>query len=71
MVTTLGGVVIGDCDGNGLFEVSADLPCFVDALLGIDTSPPGGIARSDLNGDGNTDGLDISVFAACAVLGCP
>ncbi len=71
MVTTLGGSVTGDCDGNGLFELSADLPCFVDALLGIETIPPGGIARSDLNGDGNTDGLDAADFVTCAVLGCP
>lgn len=71
MTTSGGGAVVGDCDGNGLFEVGTDLPCFVNALLGVDTNPPGGISRSDLNGDGRTDGLDISNFVACAVLGCP
>ncbi len=40
-------------------------------MLGIDTAPPGGIARSDLNGDGNTDGKDINDFIDCAVGGCP
>ena len=69
-VFTLGGV-LGDCDGNGVLEVAADLPCFVDALLGIDTMPPGGILRSDLNGDGVANGLDAALFVGCVVIGCP
>ena len=61
-----------DCDGNGVFELNNDLPCFVNALLGIDTNPPGGICRADLNGDNVTNGEDVSVFVQCAVLGgCP
>lgn len=51
----------GDCDGNGVVEL-ADTACFVDALLGTDTIPPGGIARSDVDNDGNTDGIDIQYF---------
>ena len=51
----------GDCDGNGVLNFD-DTACFVDALLGVDTIPPGGIARSDVNGDGPTDGLDIQPF---------
>ncbi|MCG8408457.1 MAG: thrombospondin type 3 repeat-containing protein [Phycisphaerales bacterium] len=53
--------VIGDCDGNGTLEFG-DVSCFVDALLGVDTIPAGGIARSDVNNDGATDGLDIQTF---------
>ncbi len=61
-----------DCDGNGVFELNNDLPCFVNALLGIDTNPPGGICRADLNGDNATNGEDVSEFVQCAVLGgCP
>lgn len=61
----------GDCDGNGAFDLDPDLTCFVNAMLGIDTIPPGGIARSDLNGDGDTDGKDINNFIDCVVGGCP
>ena len=62
---------IADCDGNGRFELGPDVACFVDALLGTDTNPPGGICRSDLNGDNRTDGRDIEDFVACAIAGCP
>jgi hypothetical protein len=53
--------VLGDCDGSGAVEF-ADIPCFVDALLGIDTVPPGGIDRSDTNEDGLTNGVDVQSF---------
>ncbi|MFQ5424976.1 MAG: M12 family metallo-peptidase [Phycisphaerae bacterium] len=69
--TTPTGAVGGDCDGNGAFELGLDSACFVDALLSMDTTPPGGIARSDMNADGRTDGLDIADFIACALNGCP
>lgn len=57
----------GDCDGDGVFSLLPDLACFVDALLGTDTFPPGGIARSDLNGDGAADGMDVQRFANLAL----
>lgn len=62
--------VTGDCDGNGVFELLADLPCFLDVLLGVNIDP-GAIGRSDLNGDGRTDGRDVAVFVECAIGGCP
>lgn len=53
----------GDCDGSG--DVNAmDVPCFVSALLGVNTNPPGGVSRSDVNGDGAVDGRDIQSFVA-------
>jgi probable HAF family extracellular repeat protein len=52
---------IGDCDGSGELDMD-DIACFVDALLGVDTEPPGGIDRSDMNDDDQTDGLDIQLF---------
>jgi len=51
-----------DCDGDDTFDLALDLPCFVDALLGIDTAPPGGIDRSDINDDGFTNGADVQAF---------
>jgi len=54
-------LVPGDCDGNGLVEF-ADTPCLVDALIGVDTNPPGGIARSDVNEDGLSNGADVQFF---------
>mgnify|MGYP001276659928 CR=1 FL=1 len=62
--------LIGDCNDDGVFDLDGDLPCFVDALLGIE-SFPGAIERSDINFDGFTDALDIPdmifclVYAAC------
>ena len=53
--------ILGDCDGNGVVSFD-DVSCFVDALLAIDTIPPGGIARSDMNEDGATNGLDVQPF---------
>lgn len=55
------GFVPGDCDGNGILSV-ADVSCFANALVDVDTSPPGGITRSDMNGDQLANGLDISLF---------
>lgn len=54
--------VLGDCTGDGLLILEEDIACFVNALLGVDTDPPGGIERSDLNFDGETDALDIMEF---------
>ncbi len=53
---------LGDCDDSGVTDMG-DVPCFVDALLGIETIP-GGIQRSDVNGDASTDGLDVGPFVA-------
>jgi hypothetical protein len=64
-------VIVGDCDGDGTLDMPGDLPCFVDALLGIDTMPPGGIARSNINGDATTDGGDAQGFVDCLTTGCP
>lgn len=52
---------LGNCDGLGGIDL-LDLPCFVNALLGTDTNPPGGISRSDINEDGHTDGIDVQLF---------
>lgn len=52
-------VPLGDCDNSGAVD-SNDVPCFVFALLGFDFG--GSIERSDVNGDGNTDGADIQPF---------
>ncbi|GMU34952.1 MAG: hypothetical protein HS101_11080 [Planctomycetia bacterium] len=60
---------IGDCNNDGLLNVEGDIPCFVDALLGIDI-PEGAIFRSDLNFDGFTDGLDVQEMVNCFVFGC-
>ncbi|MCG8408458.1 MAG: thrombospondin type 3 repeat-containing protein [Phycisphaerales bacterium] len=53
--------VDGDCDGSGIVDFS-DLPCFLNAMLGVDTDPPGGIDRSDVNGDSVADGRDVQLF---------
>lgn len=53
--------VNGDCDGSGGVGTD-DIPCFVNALLGVDTVPPGGIDRSDMNNDGLTNGGDVQFF---------
>jgi len=37
--------------------------CGVNARLGNDTIPPGGIDRSDVTDDGDTDGEDVQPFA--------
>ena len=49
----------GDCNNDGVFTVESDLDCIVDVLLGIETSPPGGANRIDLNYNDSTDGEDI------------
>lgn len=49
-----------DCDGDGLYDLTEDLPCFVNALLGI--QPPTGWGSADLNDDGQVDGADVQVF---------
>jgi len=58
--------VAGDCNGDGSLVID-DIPCFVNALLGVDTLPPGGIIRSDLNGSGAADGDDIQLFVAALI----
>jgi len=50
----------GDIDADGDVD-QADLPLFVNVLLGANTDP-GHIARSDLNADTLADGRDISGF---------
>jgi hypothetical protein len=54
-----------DCDGNGAFDLSVDLPCFINALLGV--QPPAGWNAVDLNHDGLVDGLDIQAFVSLVV----
>jgi len=62
--------VSGDCDGNGVLEPAADIPCFIAALLDPGTSPSCPVARSDVNQDGFTNGLDIQAMANCIIQGC-
>jgi len=50
----------GDIDADGDVD-HADLPLFVNVLLGANTDP-GHIARSDLNADTLADGRDIAGF---------
>ena len=57
----------GDCDDSGNVDQS-DVACFVSALLGVDTEPSGGIMRSDVNGDGLTDGADVQPFVDLLLL---
>jgi hypothetical protein len=59
----------GDCNNDGQFTVESDLDCIVDALLGIETSPPGGAHRIDLNYDLITDGLDVQSIVDCLQFG--
>lgn len=56
-LTATPGVTQGDVDGNGSAEL-ADLPLFINVLLGLDTDPMH-VAASDTNCDGTVDGLDI------------
>ena len=56
-LTPTPGVMQGDIDDNGLVEI-ADVPLFVQVLLGIDTDIAR-VAASDINCDGNVNGLDI------------
>ena len=51
----------GDCDGDGIRDLSLDLPCFIEVLLGIN-SDPGAAGRSDMNHDNSTNGDDIALF---------
>jgi len=60
----------GDCDGNGMLEPIVDLPCFIGALLDSGLAPPCAVYRSDLNGDGFTDGQDVQAMANCIIQGC-
>lgn len=62
-------VLFGDCNADGMVDIDGDVPCFVDALLGIDV-PPGAIIRSDMNFDGFTDGLDVPEMIFCLTFGC-
>lgn len=49
--------VVGDVDGNGLLEL-ADVPTFVNVLLGLDADPAH-VGASDVNCDDVADGLDV------------
>lgn len=46
-----------------------DIGPFLDVLLGQNTDPVA-VCASDLNGDGNTDGLDINGLVASLLCGC-
>jgi len=52
--------VFGDLDGDGAVT-SADVPIFVDVLLGNDTDPQH-VAAADLNVSGTADGDDVQAF---------
>ncbi len=55
----------GDFDED--FDVdAADLPVFVDVLLGVDTDPVHA-AEADINGDGTANARDIRPFVAAMV----
>jgi len=43
---------------------TADIPDFVNALL-----TGSGACESDVNDDGNTDGLDLAQFITCVING--
>lgn len=68
-ITVFTPVLIGDCDNDGELILAADMPCFVDALLGIE-QVPGAIGRSDLNFDTLTNGQDVQWFVFCFTFGC-
>ncbi len=62
-----GGTVIdeprgisGDCSGDGVMS-EADLDCFIEVLLELDTNPAH-VLLTDLNSDGVVDGRDVQVF---------
>lgn len=59
----------GDCNNDGEFTVESDLDCIVEALLGNETSPPGGAHRIDLNYDEITNGQDIQFIVDCLLYG--
>ena len=51
----------GDMNCDGVIS-SADVPLFVDALLGVSGAGGCGAQRADVNGDTQIDGRDIAVF---------
>lgn len=59
----------GDCNNDLEFSVESDLDCIVDAMLGLETSPPGGAHRIDLNYDEITDGQDLPLIIECLRFG--
>ncbi len=59
----------GDCNNDLEFTVESDLDCIVDAMLGIETNPPGGAHRIDLNYDEITDGQDLQFIVDCLQYG--
>ncbi|HKQ50140.1 MAG TPA: hypothetical protein VJZ71_18835 [Phycisphaerae bacterium] len=61
--------VSGDCNNDLIFSVESDLDCIVEALLGNETSPPGGAHRIDLNYNEITDGEDIQFILDCLQFG--
>ena len=56
---------IFDCNGDALFDLSVDLTCFIDALLG--TQSPVGWNAIDLNHDGQVNGLDVQTLVSLIV----
>ena len=52
----------GDMNRDGVVDL-ADVPAFVDVVLGIDTSPANR-GPADVNRDGVPDGLDVQPFTA-------
>ncbi len=69
-----GGMVIdeprgisGDCSGDGVMN-EADLECFVEVLLELDTNPAH-VLLTDLNTDGVVDGRDVQMFVTNALGG--
>lgn len=52
----------GDCTGDWRVTLD-DVPCFVDVLLGLDSTPRH-VDASDMNDSGTADGLDVQPFVA-------
>ena len=46
-----------------------DIPPFLDVLLGINMDPVA-VCASDLNDDGNCDGLDVNGLVSSLLCGC-
>lgn len=53
-------LLLGDLNGDQSIT-AADVPIFVNVLLGNDTSPAH-VCPADVNNDGNADGMDIQPF---------
>lgn len=59
---TLAAPQPGDCDDSGDVDL-VDIPCFVERLLSETTDP----ATTDLNGDGEGNGLDVQLFVGAVL----